>query len=206
MLCSTLSCQTAEPPFSSMLPLEFLLLTGPPDHDYPVASLKSDRMIQSMSLEIRKAVQENAGQIIGLIHGIAEYEKLTHQVTATEELIQKNMFGEHPFAHCFLAFWEGKLAGYALYFFNFSTFLAKPGLYLEDLFVKPGLRGKGIGKKLLLTLAREANEKDCGRMEWMALNWNTPAHEFYFSLGAEMLEEWKLFRATGESLKKLGGL
>lgn len=159
-----------------------------------------------MSLEIRKATEEDAAQILSLIQGIAEYEKLTHQVSATEELIRQNMFSDHPYAHCFLALWDGELAGYALYFFNFSTFLAKPGLYLEDLFVQPDLRGKGIGKELLLTLAREANEKDCGRMEWMALDWNTPAHDFYFALGADMLEEWKLFRATGDSLKKLGSL
>ncbi|MCZ6672556.1 MAG: GNAT family N-acetyltransferase, partial [Verrucomicrobia bacterium] len=133
-----------------------------------------------MSLEIRKAVEEDASRILSLIQGIAEFEKLTHQMTATEDLIRKNMFGEQTFAHCYLAFWNGLLAGYALYFFNFSTFLAKPGLYLEDLFVKPDVRGKGIGKQLLLTLAREANEKDCGRMEWMALDWNTPAHDFYF--------------------------
>lgn len=157
-----------------------------------------------MSLEIRKATVDDAGRILSLIQGIADYEKLAHQVTATEELIRMNMFGDTPYAHCWLAFRNGEVAGYALYFFNFSTFLARPGLYLEDLYVKPELRGKGIGKKLLLTLAREANEKNCGRMEWMALDWNTPAHEFYFSLGVEMLEEWKLFRATGDSLKKLG--
>ncbi len=160
--------------------------------------------MSSMSLEIRKATAEDASAILGLIHGIAAYENLTHQVVATEELIRHNVFGETPYAYCYLAHWSGELAGYALYFFNFSTFLAKPGLYLEDLFVKPQLRGKGIGKALLLTVAREANQKDCGRMEWIALDWNTSAHQFYFSLGAEMLEEWKLFRATGEALRKLG--
>ncbi len=159
-----------------------------------------------MSLEIRKATKNDASSILELINGIAEYEKLTHQVEATEELIQKNMFGETPYAHCFLAYWNGQLAGYALYFFNFSTFLAKPGLYLEDLFVKPELRGQGIGKALLLTLAKEAVVKDCGRMEWIALDWNTPAQDFYLSLGAEMLPEWELFRATGDSLTKLASL
>lgn len=159
-----------------------------------------------MSLEIRKAARDDASSILGLINRIAEYEKLTHQVEATEELILKNMFGEIPYAHCYLADWNGELAGYALYFFNFSTFLAKPGLYLEDLFVNPGFRGKGIGKALILTLAKEAAAKDCGRMEWMALDWNTPAHEFYLSLGAEMLPEWELFRATGDSLTKLARL
>ncbi|MCB1123849.1 MAG: GNAT family N-acetyltransferase [Verrucomicrobiae bacterium] len=159
-----------------------------------------------MSLEIRKATESDATLILELIQGIAEYEKLTHQVTADESLIKKNMFGDQPYAHCFLAFWNGEPAGYALYFFNFSTFLAKPGLYLEDLFVKPHLRGRGIGKELLLTLAREAKNKDCGRMEWMALDWNTPAHDFYLALGADMLEEWKLFRATGKALDRLGSL
>ena len=157
-----------------------------------------------MSLEIRKATENDTDAILGLIQGIAEYEKLTHQVTATDELIRKNMFGETPYAYCYLAYRNEQLAGYALYFFNFSTFLAKPGLHLEDLFVQPEFRGKGIGKALLLTLAKEANEKDCGRMEWMALDWNTPAHDFYFSLGAEMLPEWELFRATGNALENLG--
>lgn len=157
-------------------------------------------------MEIRKAVESDGGLILEFIQGIAEYEKLTHQVTADEALIQKNMFGDQPYAHCHLAFWKGKPAGYALYFFNFSTFLAKPGLYLEDLYVKPEFRGRGIGKALLLTVAREAKARDCGRMEWMALDWNTPAHDFYLSLGAEMLEEWKLFRATGDALDRLSGL
>jgi GNAT superfamily N-acetyltransferase len=170
-------------------------------HLHPSAELFDD-----MSLEIRKAVRADATLILDLIKGIAEYEKLSHQVTATEEQILKTMFCEQPYAHCYLAFWNEDPVGYALYFFNFSTFLAKPGLYLEDLFVQPEMRGNGIGKELLLTLAREAKARDCGRMEWMALDWNTRAHDFYFSLGADMLEEWKLFRATGESLEKLAGL
>ena len=157
-----------------------------------------------MSLKIRKAGVEDASSILDLIRGIAEYENLTHQVEATEELIRQNMFGHTPYAHCKLAYWSGQLAGYAVFYFNFSTFLAKPGLYLEDLFVIPQLRGKGIGKALFLSAAREARAKDCGRMDWIALDWNTPAHEFYFSQGAKMLEEWKLFRATGEALRKRG--
>ena len=157
-----------------------------------------------MSLEIRKAVESDAELILDFIKRIAEYEALSHQVTASEEQIKKTMFCEQPYAYCYLANWNGDPAGYAIYFFNFSTFLAKPGLYLEDLFVKPDLRGNGIGKELLLTLAREAKNRDCGRMEWRALDWNTCAHDFYFSLGADMLEEWKLFRATGKSLQQLG--
>ena len=159
-----------------------------------------------MSLEIRKTTHEDAGTILDLIKKLADYEKLSDMVTATEEQLQKTMFGEEPYAHCQLAFWDGAAVGYALYFFNFSTFLGKPGLYLEDLFVIPESRGRGIGKDLLLALAREAKERDCGRMEWVALDWNTPAHDFYFSLGAKMHEEWKLFRATGESLDKLASL
>jgi len=159
-----------------------------------------------MSLEIRKAVESDAATILELINGLADYEELSGMVTATEEQIRKTLFSDQPYAHCFLAFWQGKPVAYALYFFNFSTFLAKPGLYLEDLFVQPDWRGKGIGKDLLLTLAREAKAKNCGRMEWMALDWNTRAHDFYRSLGADMLEEWKLFRATGESLDKLASL
>ena len=157
-----------------------------------------------MSLEIRKAEVEDASSILDMIRGIAQFENLSYQVEATEELIRQNMFGHTPYAHCHLAYWSGQLAGYAVYYYNFSTFLAKPGLYLEDLFVIPQLRGKGIGKALFLSAAREARAKDCGRMDWIALDWNTPAHAFYFSQGAKMLEEWKLFRATGEALRKLG--
>lgn len=159
-----------------------------------------------MSLEIRKATADDAGLIISLIKGIAEYEHLEHQFVATEELLTKNMFGDIPYAHCYLAFLDGELAAYSLYFFNFSTFLAKPGLYLEDLFVKPEFRSQGIGKALLHNLAKVAKEHDCGRMEWMALDWNTRAHDFYKELGAEMLGEWELFRATGTSLDKLAEL
>ena len=159
-----------------------------------------------MSLEIRKSSSEDVGIILKLIYKLAEYEELTDMVTATEQQLIDTMFSDQPYAHCHIAFCDGEPVGYALYFFNYSTFLAKPGLYLEDLFVVPESRGKGIGKQLLLALAREAKEKDCGRMEWMALDWNTPAHDFYQNLGAKMHEEWKLFRATGESLDKLASL
>ncbi|MDA9764023.1 MAG: GNAT family N-acetyltransferase [Opitutales bacterium] len=159
-----------------------------------------------MSLEIRKSTRDDVGTILGLIYKLAEYEELTDMVTATEEQLQETMFCEQPYAHCQLAFWNGEPVAYALYFFNYSTFLAQPGLYLEDLFVVPENRGNGIGKEMLLSLAREAKERNCGRMEWMALDWNTRAHDFYLNLGAKMLEEWKLFRATGESLDKLASL
>ncbi len=159
-----------------------------------------------MSLEIRKSTQKDVGTILGLILKLAEYEKLTGMVTATEEQLVKTMFCEQPYAHCQLAFWKDEPVGYALYFFNYSTFLAQPGLYLEDLFVIPENRGQGIGKEMLLALAREAKARNCGRMEWMALDWNTRAHDFYLNLGAHMHEEWKLFRATGESLDKLASL
>ena len=159
-----------------------------------------------MSLEIRKAKREDTGIILDLIMKLADYEELTDMVTATEAKLEETMFNEQPYAHCLLAYWNGEPVGYALYFFNFSTFLAKPGLYLEDVFVVPENRGNGIGKELLLALARVAKERDCGRMEWVALDWNTRAHDFYLNLGAKMHEEWKLFRATGESLDKLASL
>ncbi len=159
-----------------------------------------------MSLEIRKATAEDSSLILSLIKGIAEFEHLEHEFVATEELLLKNMFGETPYAHCYLAFFDGELAAYSLYFFNFSTFLAKPGLYLEDLYVKPEYRRQGIGKALLLNLAKVAKDHGCGRMEWMALDWNTRAHAFYKELGADMLTEWNLFRTTGISLDKLADL
>ena len=130
---------------------------------------------------------------------------MTEQVHATESGLRGTLFppdGQPPFAHCVLAEVDGTIAGFALYFFNYSTFLGKPGLYLEDLFVRPELRGRGIGKALLLHLARVANEKGCGRMEWAVLDWNAPAIAFYESLGARRLPEWQLCRLAGPALEQ----
>lgn len=158
-----------------------------------------------MSSLIRPALPADVPVILALIRGLAEYEKLGHEVEATEEKIRRSLFpadGSAPAAHCVLAEANGAPAGFALYFFNYSTFLAKPGLYLEDLFVKPEFRGRGLGKALLLHLAKLANARGCGRMEWTVLDWNRPAIEFYESLGARRMKEWQLCRLTGEALRQ----
>lgn len=159
-----------------------------------------------MDLEIRKAVPGDEELIHDLILGIAEYENLSHEVEATREDLTEALFSDFPVAHCFLAYSDQQLAGYALYFYNFSTFTGKKGIYLEDLFVKPEFRKQGIGKALLLHLGKEAHRLGCGRMEWTALDWNTPAHEFYKSLGARMMEEWKLFRVTKPRIAQMADL
>jgi GNAT superfamily N-acetyltransferase len=157
-----------------------------------------------MSLSIRFATAADVPLILAFIRGLAEYEKLTHEVEATEERLRATLFpadGRAP-AECVLAFVDEAPAGFALFFTNYSTFLAKPGLYLEDLFVIPELRGRGIGKALLLHLAKLANERGCGRMEWTVLDWNQPAIEFYESIGARRMREWQICRLTGAALAR----
>lgn len=156
-----------------------------------------------MTLEIRTAQPPDVPLILAFIRGLAEYEKLTAGFEATEEKLLRSLFpddGSTPAAHCVLAFSDDVPAGFALYFFNYSTFLALPGLYLEDLFVQPEFRGQGIGKALLLHLAKIANARGCGRMEWTVLDWNQPAIDFYESLGARRMREWQICRLTGASL------
>ncbi len=156
-----------------------------------------------MAFSIRSAQPADVPAVLGLIRALADYEKLGHEVVATEARLHAALFpapGAKPDAHCIIAEVAGAPAGFALYFFNFSTFLAKPGLYLEDLFVKPEFRGQGLGKALLLHLAKLANERGCGRMEWAVLDWNQPAIDFYESLGAKRLKEWQVCRLTGPSL------
>ena len=155
---------------------------------------------------VRAATPGDAPLIVDLIRGLADYEKMLDQMETTEERIRASLFppgGQAPDAHCVLGEVNGIPAGFALYFFNFSTFLARPGLYLEDLFVKPEYRGQGLGKALLLHLARIAVQRGCGRMEWAVLDWNTPAIEFYESLGARRLTEWQLCRLRAEDLARL---
>lgn len=153
---------------------------------------------------IRPAQAADVPAILELIRALADYEKMSADVVATEELLAQALFpaAGAPAAHCILAEDEGIAAGFALYFFNFSTFLARPGLYLEDLFVRPEFRGRGLGKALLLHLARQANARGCGRMEWTVLDWNQPAIDFYESLGARRMREWQLCRLTGPALKQ----
>ncbi len=158
-----------------------------------------------MPYSIRPAGPDDVPLILELIRGLADYERMLDQLEASETRLQQTLFpagGSPPAAHCVLAHVGGAPAGFGLYFFNYSTFLAKPGLYLEDLFVKPEFRRQGIGKALLLHLARLANERGCGRMEWSVLDWNQPAIDFYESLGARRLREWQICRLAGADLAR----
>ena len=154
-------------------------------------------------LEIRFAAQEDVPLILSLIKELAEYERLSADVVADEASLKKYLFGGRRYAETLLAFFEGKPAGFALFFHHFSTFLCRPGIYLEDLFVRPEFRGKGIGKALLNYLGRLAVERKCGRLEWAVLNWNEPAIGFYKNLGARVMDDWTVFRLTGEALHRL---
>jgi GNAT superfamily N-acetyltransferase len=151
---------------------------------------------------IRPATPADLPLILGFIRGLATYENLLHEVEATEEKLRTTLFGPRPAAECVLAFADGAPAGFAIFFTNYSTFLARPGLYLEDLFVNPEARGRGIGKALLLHLAALANQRGCGRMEWSVLDWNQPAIDFYESLGAQRKTEWTICRLTGPALAR----
>jgi GNAT superfamily N-acetyltransferase len=154
-----------------------------------------------MAIHIRPATIEDVPLILGFIQDLAAYEKLSAEVEATDEKLRATLFGAQRAAECVLAFADGKRpAGFAIFFTNYSTFLAKPGLYLEDLFVKEALRGLGIGKALLLHLAQLANDRGYGRMEWSVLDWNQPAIDFYEALGARRMREWQICRLTGPSL------
>ena len=154
-------------------------------------------------IRITPATEQDAPVILEMIRGLAEYERLSHVVVATEEQLRKTLFGERPGAEVLLAHWDGELIGFALYFPNYSTFLAQPGIYLEDLFVKPHARGKGAGRALFVELARIAVERGCGRVEWAVLDWNEPSIRFYEKLGAVPLDEWTTFRLTSEPLRNL---
>ena len=155
------------------------------------------------SIAIQAARPQDVSRLLELIRALAEYEKLTHLVVGTETQLHAELFGARPVIEAVLA-WEGSQAlGFALFFHNFSTFLTRRGLYLEDLFVVPEARGRGIGKALIRYGARLAVERDCGRYEWSVLDWNTPAIEFYQSLGAIMLPDWRICRITGEPLQRM---
>lgn len=152
---------------------------------------------------IRSATPADVPLILSLIGELADYEKLRHEVVATEEDLQRNLFGERPIAEVILAFNGDEPAGYALFFPTFSTFVGKPGIWLEDLFVREHLRGIGIGKALFLQVAKLAYQRGCGRMEWSALDWNSPAINFYQKQGAVAQDEWTTFRLTREALETL---
>jgi GNAT superfamily N-acetyltransferase len=165
-------------------------------------SLLSD----SAAVVIRPATLEDISTLMALIKALAEYEKLSHEVTGTVEDLTQFLFGERPYAEAVIAEVDGTAAGMALFFYNFSTFLMRPSLYLEDLFVLPAYRRQGVGRALLVYLGKLALDKGCGRFEWSVLDWNTPAIEFYQRMGAELKSEWQLCRISGEALQAFADL
>lgn len=154
-------------------------------------------------LKIRPATREDAPVIASLVRELADYEKLLHEAKATPADFLRELESPNPVIHVLIAEWNGEPAGFALYFFNFSTFVGRPGLYLEDLFVRPALRSHGIGRGLLRALARVARERNCGRMEWAVLDWNEPALRFYQTLGARQMKEWIVHRLTPVEIEQL---
>ncbi|TMG25814.1 MAG: GNAT family N-acetyltransferase [Chloroflexi bacterium] len=158
-----------------------------------------------MTISIRPATPNDVPTVAFLIRALSQYEKLEHEVTMTEDRLRATMFGPRPYAEALLAEDAGKPVGFALFFHNYSTFLAQPGLYLEDLYVPESHRGKGIGKSLLVQLAKIAVERNCGRLEWAVLDWNVDAIGFYEKLGAKPNSEWTVYRLTGDSLNSLAG-
>ncbi|HXJ49270.1 MAG TPA: GNAT family N-acetyltransferase [Candidatus Acidoferrum sp.] len=157
-----------------------------------------------MTVVIRQGERADVPVIAELIRGLARFEKLEHEVTMTEEMLAANLFGPHHYAETLIAEEEGAAVGFALFFHNFSTFLARPGIYLEDLFVIPEQRNHGVGRELLRELARLAVERGCGRLEWAVLDWNRDAIAFYERLGARPNSDWTIYRLTGEALSSLG--
>lgn len=150
---------------------------------------------------IKEGRPEDVPVVLQFINELAEYEKMSDEVVATEEMLHDSLFGENKSCEVVIGYFHDEPVGFALYFHNYSTFLARPGLYLEDLYVRPSMRGRGFGKSLLHYLAALANKRNCGRMEWSVLNWNKPAIDFYQSLGARPMEKWTVYRLTGDSLK-----
>lgn len=155
---------------------------------------------------LREARAEDCGLILALIRELAEYEKLSHEVVATEEVLRETLFGEHPCAEVVFGEYQGEAVSYALFFHNFSTFTGRPGIYLEDIYVKPEMRGRGYGKCLLTWVARLAVERKCSRMEWSVLDWNEPSIRFYRSLGAVAMDEWTAQRLTGTALDEVAAM
>jgi GNAT superfamily N-acetyltransferase len=157
----------------------------------------------SDEITIRPAAVHEVPVILQFIRDLAQYEHLEHQVVATEAMLSEVLFGPRPYAEVVFACLAGEPVGFALFFHNFSTFLGRPGIYLEDLFVRPEARGHGVGRRLLTWLAAEAVSRNCGRLEWSVLDWNEPSMRFYRNLGAVLMNEWKIFRVTGPALSQL---
>ena len=153
--------------------------------------------------EIKSATESDVPIILDFIRELAEYERLAHEVVATEEALRHSLFEKNQGAEVLLGYWKSSPVSFALFFHNFSTFLGKPGLYLEDLFVKPDFRGRGFGKAMLSHLARLAQARGCGRFEWSVLDWNEPAIRFYTNLGAVAMSDWTVYRVTGAALARL---
>jgi GNAT superfamily N-acetyltransferase len=160
-------------------------------------------VLADVPIDITPATIADVPLVLRFIKALAEYERMTDQVVATEESLRESLFGAHPSAEAAIARANGDPAGFAVWFYNYSTFLSRPGLYLEDLFVLPECRGRGVGRALLQHLARVAVSRGCGRMEWAVLDWNDLAIRFYRSLGAQPMSEWTVYRLTGDSLKRL---
>lgn len=159
--------------------------------------------ISRSGLLIEPASVPDVPLILSFIRGLAEYERAPQEVVATEEMLRETLFGEERFAECVIARQDDEPAGFALFFHNYSTWRARPGLYLEDLFVRPDMRGRGIGRALLLHLAQIARERGCARMDWAVLDWNEPAIKFYEKLGAVPMNEWTTYRLTADALDRL---
>jgi GNAT superfamily N-acetyltransferase len=157
----------------------------------------------SSAFQIRQAAERDVPVILSFIRQLAEYERLSHEAVMTEETLRQSLFGPRPAAEVLLGYAGEQPVAFAVFFHNFSTFLGRSGLYLEDLFVIPEMRGKGFGRAMLVELARIANERKCGRFEWAVLDWNKPAIDFYKNLGAVSMDEWTIFRVTGDALKRL---
>jgi len=152
---------------------------------------------------LREATEADIPLVLSFIRELAEYEKLAHEVVTTEKVLRESLFGDRMVAEVILGYFQDEPVSFALFFHNFSTFIGKPGIYLEDLYVKPEMRGKGLGKTMLAYLARLARERNCGRFEWWVLDWNEPAVKFYRSIGAIPMDEWTVQRLAGEALEKL---
>lgn len=161
---------------------------------------------EAYALRIVAACESDIPLILDFIRQLAEFERLTHEVTANEQVLRDSLFGERPVAEVALAYLAGEAVGFAVYFSNFSTFIGRPGIYLEDLFVKPAFRGKGIGRALLSYLARLAKQRNCARLEWAVLDWNQPAIDFYRRLGATPMHDWTVFRLAGSALDEAAAL
>lgn len=155
-------------------------------------------------LSIRPAQPGDEALVLSFIKALAEYERLLDKVVATEETVRTALFGENPRLYCSIAEWDGEPAGFSVWFYNYSTFLARHGIYIEDLFVKPEYRGRDIGTSLLVDLAARAAREGCGRLEWSVLDWNVDAIAFYESLGARPVEGWSVYRLSGEALTQMG--